>query len=94
MPAQQRRRSHERRSRPRLAWQHPVERRQQRPISLRQLGTSDLTLEHMQLVAKEKDLDLLLALRTTPKHGQLQQPPQRPVQKRQNHASSPTRHRG
>jgi hypothetical protein len=55
---------------------HPT--RQQHPIRLRQLRTSDLTLEHPQWVAEQQDLDLLLPLRTTPEHDQLEQPPQRP----------------
>src|SRR4051794_32470977 len=68
VPAQQRPRRHKRRSPPRLPRQHPAERRQQRPISLRQLWPSDLPLEHAELVAQQKDLDLLLPLRTTPQH--------------------------
>ena len=46
MPPQQRPWGHEQRSRPRPSWQHPAERSQQRPVSLRQPRTSDLTLQH------------------------------------------------
>jgi hypothetical protein len=41
--------------------------------------------------AQHEDLDLLLALRAKAQHGQLEQPPQRPVEKRQNHALTTTR---
>jgi hypothetical protein len=49
-----------------------------------QLPTSNLPLQHRQLVAKQQDLDLLLPLRAKTQHHELQQPLQRPVQKRQN----------
>jgi hypothetical protein len=93
VPAQQRRRRNERRFQPGLPRQHPGKRRQQHPIRLCQLRTSDLTLEHPQLVAEQQYLDLLLPLRTTPQHDQLKQPPQRPVEKADDHAPRPTRHR-
>src|SRR2546423_1426513 len=35
-------------------------------------------------MTEEKDLDLLLALRPRPQHDELEQAPQRPVEKRQN----------
>jgi hypothetical protein len=72
VPAQQRRGRHEQRSLPRRPWQHAAERRQQRPISLRQLRASDLTLQHSQLVAQQQDLDLILPLGATAKHEQLE----------------------
>jgi hypothetical protein len=93
VPAQHRPRRRERRSPPRLPRQHATERGKKRPVSLRQLRTSDLPLKHSQLVAEEKDLDLLLPLSPTPEHDQLKQPPKRPIEKRQNHASRTTRHR-
>src|SRR5262249_15366379 len=37
------------------------------------LATSDLTLQHPQLMAQKEDLDLLLPLRAPPKHDQLQE---------------------
>ena len=46
MPAQQRRRRDKRRPTPRLPRQHSAERRQQRPVRLRQLWTSDLPLTY------------------------------------------------
>src|SRR5438067_1681965 len=46
VPAQERRRLHECRPPPCLPRQHPAERSQERTISLRQLGTSNLTLQH------------------------------------------------
>jgi hypothetical protein len=49
---------------------HPRQRRQQRPISLHQLGTTDLPLQHPQLMPKQQDLDLLLPLRRTPQNDQ------------------------
>src|SRR6266508_1170821 len=51
VPAQKRRRGDEERLPPRLPRQHAAERRQQRPVSLRQLRTRDLTLQHAKLVA-------------------------------------------
>src|SRR6266536_3293230 len=67
-----------------------TKRRQQSPISRLKLRTPDLPLQHEQLVAQHEDLDLLLTLRPQPQHEQLQQPPQRPVQKRQHGASRTT----
>jgi hypothetical protein len=52
-----------------------------------------MTLQHGQLMAKKQDLDLLLALRTTAEHDQLQQPAQRPIEKRQNETARTNRHR-
>lgn len=43
---------------------HVAECRQQSSISLRQLRTSDVPLEHPKLVAQKEDLDLFLPLRT------------------------------
>jgi hypothetical protein len=63
-----------------------------RPVSLRELRTSHLTLEHAELVAQEHDLDLLLPLRAKAQHHQLEQPAQRPVHKRQNDALRAARH--
>jgi hypothetical protein len=57
----------------------PTERRERRSISGPKLWTRDLALEHLQLVTKDEDLDLLHTLRPHPQHEQLQQPPQRPV---------------
>ena len=85
MPAQKRRRRHKER-RPRPSRQRPAERGQQSPIARTKLRTSDLPLQHAQLVAQDEDLDLLLALRPHPQNEQLQQPPQHPVEKRQHHA--------
>jgi hypothetical protein len=48
VPAQQRRGRHEQRHLPGLPRQHPAKRRKQRPIGLRQLRTSHLTLQHPQ----------------------------------------------
>ena len=81
VPAQQRRRRHEQRPLPRLPWQHTAECSQQRPISQRQLRTTNLPLQHPQLVAQQQNLDLFLPLRATPQHEQLEESPQRPVQK-------------
>src|SRR6266545_4401330 len=92
MPAQYRRRCHHERPLPRSPWQHPAERRQKRPISLRQLRTSDLTLQHPQLMAQQQDLDLLLPLRTEAENDQLEQPPQRPVEQRDRDTLGPLRH--
>jgi hypothetical protein len=58
---------------PRSPRQDAAERRQQRPISLRQLRTSGLTLQYPQLVPQHLDLDLFLPLRTTPEHDQREQ---------------------
>jgi hypothetical protein len=93
VPAQQRRRRHKRRALPRPTWQYLAERRQQRPIGLRQLRTSDLTLKDSKLVTQQQDLDLLLPLRPTPEHDQLEQPAQRPIHEREKHAPRTTRHR-
>jgi hypothetical protein len=92
VPTQNRCRRHEQRPLPSPLWQHLPERRQQRPISLRQLRTSDLTLQHLQLMAEQENLDLLLPLRTTPKHEQLKEPPKRPVEERKRDALRPARH--
>jgi len=53
---------HEERS-PHTLRQYTAERRKQRPISLTQLRTSYLTLEHPELLPQQQDLDLLLPLR-------------------------------
>jgi hypothetical protein len=92
MPAENGCRLHKQRAPPRLPRQRPTERRHKRPISLRHLRTSDLTLQHPQLVPQQQDLDLLLPLRTTPEHNQLKQPPQRPVKQRNRDTLGPTRH--
>jgi len=92
VPAQQRRRRNKRRSPPRPPGQHPAERRQQRPIRLRQLRTSDLTLEHAQLVAQQQDLDLLFPLGAKAEHDQLEQTPQRPIEQGNHDTLGPTRH--
>jgi len=63
------------------------------PVSRHQLRTSDLTLEHPQLMAEQQDLDLLLPLRTPPEDDRLEKPPQRPIEKTHNHAPETTRHR-
>ena len=83
VPAQKRCRRDAQRSPPRLPRQPTAERRKQCPISLRQLRTSDVTLQDPQLMAQQHDLDLLLPLRTTPEHGQLEQPTQRPIHQRE-----------
>jgi YD repeat-containing protein len=70
VPAQQRRRPHEQRPLPGLPWQHTAKSGQQRAISLRQLRTSNLALQHPQLVAEQQNLDLLLPLGATPQHEQ------------------------
>jgi len=77
-----------------LPGQHPAERGQQRPISLRQLRTSNLTLQHPQLMPQQQDLDLLLPLGAKAEHEELEQSPQSPIQKRHSHASRTARHRG
>lgn len=92
MPAQKRRRRHEERSLPRPARQYLAERRQHGPISLSQLRTSDLTLQHPQLVPEQQNLDLLLPLRATPEYEQLKESPERPVDQRDRDALGPTRH--
>ena len=48
-----------------------------------QLDTADLTLQHEKLMAQQQDLDLFLPPRPTPHDDQLEQPPQRPIQKRE-----------
>jgi len=93
MPAHKGRWRDEQRPPPRSPRQDAAERRQQRPISLRQLRTRDLTLQYPQLVPQKQDLDLFLPLRTMPEHDQLQQPAQRPVHERQNDAPRTTPHR-
>lgn len=95
VPAQKRRWRHEGRSPPRLSRQHPAERSQQRAVSLRQLRTSDLTLQHAQLMTQQQDLDLPLPLplRAKAEHDKLEQPPQRPVEKRQQDPSETNRPR-
>src|SRR5262249_35878514 len=92
VPAQKRRGRDQERSPPCLPRQHAAERRQQRPVSLRQLRTSDLTLKYAKLVAQQQDLDLLLSLRPVPEREQLKQPTQRPVREREDHAPRTTRH--
>jgi hypothetical protein len=94
VPTQQRPGRHEQRHLPRLPWQHPAERSQQRPVSLRQLRTTDLALQHPQLMTEEQNLDLLLSLRAAPENEQLEESPQRPVQQRHRNALRPTRHDG
>src|SRR5262249_2881171 len=93
MPAHKGRRRDEQRRLPRSPRHDAAERCEQRPISLRQLRTGDLTLQYRQLVTQQKDLDLFLLLRTTPEHDQLEQPAQRPVHQRKNHAARTTLHR-
>jgi hypothetical protein len=73
MPARNGRWRHEQRHLPRPTRQYTAEGSQQRPISWRQRGTSDLTLQHPQLMPQQQDLDLLLPLRAPPKHHQLEQ---------------------
>jgi hypothetical protein len=46
MPTQQRPKRHEQRPLPDVPWQYAAERSQQRPVSRRQLRTSDLALQH------------------------------------------------
>jgi hypothetical protein len=75
-------RRHERRPLPRLSWQYSAKRRQQRPVSWRRRGASDLPLEHAQLMPQEQDLDLLRPVRAEAQHDKLKQPLQRPVRKR------------
>jgi hypothetical protein len=58
---------------------------------MRQLRTSDLTLEHAQLVAQQQNLDLLLPLRAKTEHDQVEQAPQRPVDQTNRHTLRPTR---
>ena len=89
MPAPKRRGHHQER-RPGSPRQRPAERREQRPISWPKLWTRDLALEHLQLVTKHEDLDLLLTLRPHPQHEQLQQAPHRPVQERPHRAPRTT----
>ena len=91
MPAQKRRRRDHERS-PRPPRQYPAEGSKQRSISLAQPRTSHLTLEHEKLMAQQQDLDLLLPLRAKPQNDQLEQAPQRPIQKRQNHTPRTPRH--
>jgi hypothetical protein len=92
VPTQQRRGLHEQRRLPAPPRQHAAECRQQRPISLRQLRTSDQALQHLQLVAEQQNLDLLLPLGATAKYEQLEEPTQRPVEQRDRNALAPTRH--
>jgi hypothetical protein len=72
VPAENRRWRHEQRSSPRLPGKNSAERRQERPISRRQLRTTNLTLEHPQLMPQKQNLDLLLPLRATPQNDQLE----------------------
>jgi hypothetical protein len=55
-------------------------------------GADRPPLKQSQLVAQEKDLDLLLALREEAQNEQLEQLPQRPVKKRQNNPPRAARH--
>jgi hypothetical protein len=73
-------------------FKHTAKRSQQRPINLGQLRTSNLTLQHPQLMAEQENLDLLLPLGATPEHEQLKDSPQRPVEQRNRDALGPTRH--
>jgi hypothetical protein len=69
VPTQQRPRTDEQRPLSGLPWQQAAKCRQQRPIGLRQLRTSDLTVQHPQLMAEQQNLDLLLALGATAEHN-------------------------
>src|SRR6266511_3678077 len=89
VPAQQRPRSHEQRPLPGLPRQRTAERSQQRPISLRQLRTNDLTLQDPQLMAEKKSLDLLLPLGAMVEYEQFEQSPKRPVEQRTRDALRP-----
>jgi len=60
---------------------HPTQRSQESPISRTKLRTSRLALEQLQLVTQDENLDFLRPLRTHPQQKQLQQPPQRPIEK-------------
>jgi len=40
-------------------WQHPCQRRQDRPVSPRQARSLDLTLQHGNLMAQDEDLGVL-----------------------------------
>jgi hypothetical protein len=53
----------------------------------------DLTTQHRDLVAKDKNLDLLRPLTTHAQHDRLQQLPQDQVSERQDHAGQPASHR-
>jgi hypothetical protein len=58
------------------------ERRQHGAIGCSQAWASDLPPEHLQLVPKEEDLDLLRPVGATQKNKQLEQAADRPVDER------------
>jgi hypothetical protein len=82
MPAQQRRRLDEKRALARSR-QSLGERRQHGAIGCLNAWAGDLPLEHLQLMPKEEDLDLLGPLGTAQKNEQLEQTADRPVDERQ-----------
>jgi hypothetical protein len=86
VPAQQRRRLEQERA-PHLPRQNAAERREQGTIRRLEPRASDLTPEHVQLVAQDENLDLLRVLRAKPQRQQLEQTPKRPIQKRERHAA-------
>jgi hypothetical protein len=64
--------------------QHPAERRQHGAIGCPDSWASDLTPEHVQLVPKNEDLQLLRPIAATAKHEQLEQAANRPVEEGQD----------
>ena len=71
MPAKKRRRLDEERLSARSR-QHLAERRQQGTIGRPQARPSDLTPQHLQLMPKDEDLNLLRPLGATKEHKQLE----------------------
>src|SRR5919198_735270 len=76
MPAQQRRRLHQERARPR---RQLTKRREQNTIGRSQARPPDLPAQHLQLVPQDQDLELLRPLRPTKEDQQLEQTTNDPV---------------
>jgi hypothetical protein len=76
MPAQQRRRLDQQRTRTR---QRLAERGEHDTVGWARLRPGDLTPQHLQLVPQQQDLDLLSLLRASEQEHQLEQSAQQPV---------------
>jgi len=86
VPAQERARSDDE-SRPTLARQHARQRRQEHLVDAAKLGTADLPLENRELMAKDEQLELELALSIPTGRRDSQQEPQQEVEKGEEHGA-------
>ncbi len=68
--------------RPGRPGQRAAQRGQQQPVGWPQPRPRDLTLQHMQPVAQQENLELLRPLRTQTEHNELEQTPQHPIHER------------